>query len=486
MIVHSIKLRLQAWHGFLLTVLVAGLMTGFYVFERGARIQSVDNDLAEAIAPLRPRFTPPVGRGFDERGPGGLGERGRRLPPPRDGDGPPLFEDGPPEGGPPAERIREMRVFETGNIYFTAWAEDGARIAASTNAPGDLVRPKPREAKPGRILQTRGLNREMIEFVPSGRCLLVGTSLAPTLDQLHKLAVTLALLGVAIVAVGFAVGWWLATRALRPIAEISTAAQEIAAGDLAKRINASETESELGQLATVLNSTFARLEAAFAQQKQFTADAAHELRTPVSVILTQIQSTLNKDRTGSEYRETLEACQRAAQRMRRLIESLLELARLDAGQDVLKRMPFDLAKTVGDCVELVRPLAEQRKIKLTTELAAAPTLGDTERVAQVVTNLLGNAVQHTPEGSAVRITTQLDGGATLLTVADNGPGIAAEHLPHIFDRFYRGDAARTTALGSTGLGLAISKAIVEAQGGSIEVESAPGRGATFRVRLPAA
>jgi len=138
-----------------------------------------------------------------------------------------------------------MRVFETGNIYFTAWAEDGGRIAASTNAPGDLVRPKPREAKPGRILQTRGVNREMIEFVPSGRCLLVGTSLAPTLDQLHKLAVTLVLLGVAIVAVGFAVGWWLATRALRPIAEISTAAQEIAAGDLAKRINASETTRPL-------------------------------------------------------------------------------------------------------------------------------------------------------------------------------------------------------------------------------------------------
>src|SRR6185503_11389110 len=149
---------------------------------------------------------------------------------------------------------------------------------------------------------------------------------------------------------------WLATRALRPIAEISRAAREIAAGDLSKRINASETESELGQLVAVLNSTFTRLDAAFAQQQQFTSDAAHELRTPVSVILTQIQSTLNKERTGVEYRETLEACQRAAQRMRRLIESLLELARFDAGQEQLKRIQFDLATTARDCAELVQPL----------------------------------------------------------------------------------------------------------------------------------
>lgn len=273
-------------------------------------------------------------------------------------------------------------------------------------------------------------------------------------------------------------------RALRPIAEISAAAQEIAAGDLAKRINASETESELGQLAAVLNSTFGRLEAAFAQQRQFTSDAAHELRTPASVILTQIQSTLNKDRSAPEYRETRETCQRAAQRMRRLIESLLELARLDAGQEVLKRMPCDLAKTAADCAELVRPLAEQRRIKITAELSAAETMGDAERVAQVVTNLLSNAVQQTPEGSGVRITTQNCDGTAKLTVADNGPGIAPEHLPHIFGRFYRVDPGRTSSAGRSGLGLAISRAIIIAHSGTIEVTSGPGAGTTFTVSLP--
>ena len=140
-------------------------------------------------------------------------------------------------------------------------------------------------------------------------------------------------------------GWFRA--ALRPIDDISAAAVKISAGDLSQRINVAEAESELGQLAAVLNSTFARLETAFAQQKQFAADAAHELRTPVSVILTQTQTALNREREAAEYKQTVEACQRAAQRMRKLIESLLALARLDAGQEVLKRLRFDFSKT--DC-----------------------------------------------------------------------------------------------------------------------------------------
>jgi heavy metal sensor kinase len=309
--------------------------------------------------------------------------------------------------------------------------------------------------------------------------------LTPVLAELHQLGATLAAIGCGIVIIGFAVGWWLATRALRPIAEISQTAQKIAAGDLAKRINTSETESELGQLAAVLNSTFARLDAAFAQQQQFTSDAAHELRTPVSVILTQIQSTLNKERSPAEYRETLEACQRAAQRMRRLIESLLELARFDAGPAQLKQMPFDLATMARESVELVQPLAQERGITIFSELQTANCLGDSERIGQVVTNLLTNAVNYNRSGGEVRVGIRLDNGNAVLTVSDNGPGIPPEHLPKIFDRFYRADAARTSSQGRTGLGLAISKAIVEAHGGNITAANLPGGGAEFTVRLPA-
>jgi heavy metal sensor kinase len=259
---------------------------------------------------------------------------------------------------------------------------------------------------------------------------------------------------------------------------------KISAGDLSQRINIAEAESELGQLAAVLNSTFARLEAAFAQQQQFTSDAAHELRTPVSVMLTQAQTVLNRERTAPEYRETVEACQRAAQRMRKLIESLLALARLDAGQEPMKRLDFDLSKTTGDCVELIRPLADERGVKILCDLPPLECVGDSERLAQVITNLLTNAIQYNKPGGEVRIAAQSQDGMAVLAVSDNGAGIPAEDLPRVFERFYRADKSRST--GGNGLGLAISKAVVEAHGGTIEVTSGENAGTIFTVRLPLA
>lgn len=497
MIFNSIKWRLQAWHGFLLVCLVTGLLAGFYVFERREKLQATDNELTEAVTPLLPRFAPPGGRNPEGRPPANR-EPGMR--PPRN-DGPPRpEEEGPPPPGMeprrpvnprPGEgqqfelREREERFFASGKMYYIVWSDSGARLAATTNAPADLARPRPSGQVPGRILRTRAMARELIQFAPNGRCVLVGTSLAPTLAQMHQLGFALTLIGLGVVVAGLAVGWWLATRALRPIEEISRTARDISAGELSQRINPSDTESELGQLAAVLNSTFARLETAFAQQRQFTSDAAHELRTPVSVILTQIQSTLNKERSGAEYRETLEACQRAAQRMRRLIESLLELARLDANQTAGKREPLDLATCAADCVELVQPLASERRITLHAGLAATPCIGDADQLALVLTNLLTNAIHYNHDGGEVRIITRIENDTAIVTVADNGPGITAEHLPYIFDRFYRADAARTSSQGRSGLGLAITKSIVEAHGGTIKVTSEPGKGSSFTIRLPA-
>ncbi|HSY10022.1 MAG TPA: ATP-binding protein, partial [Candidatus Dormibacteraeota bacterium] len=261
-----------------------------------------------------------------------------------------------------------------------------------------------------------------------------------------------------------------------------SAAVKISDGDLSQRISIAETESELGQLAAVLNSTFARLETAFAQQQQFTSDAAHELRTPVSVMLTQTQTALNRERSAPEYRETVEACQRAAQRMRKLITALLELARLDAGQEILKRLRFDFSETVSDCVELVRPLAEECGVKIFTDLPPLEISGDSERLSQVVTNLLTNAIQYNKPGGEVRTKLESQNGLAALTVSDTGAGISAEDLPRMFERFYRADKSRSS--GNAGLGLAISKAIVEANGGTIEVSSAKNAGTIFTIRLP--
>jgi two-component system OmpR family sensor kinase len=287
-----------------------------------------------------------------------------------------------------------------------------------------------------------------------------------------------------ILGVGLLIGWVVAARGIRPIKAISTTAAKISAGDLSQRINVAETESELGRLAAVLNSTFSRLEAAFAQQQQFTADAAHELRTPITVILTQTQTALSRERYATEYRETVEACQRSAQRMRRLTESLLELARLEAGQETMKRLRFDLAKVVIDCVEQMQPIAGQRNVSIATELAPVEITGDAERLAQLVTNLLVNAIQYTRPGGEVRVKLEAQPGLAALTVADTGLGISAEDLPHVFERFYRGDKSRTISNGNAGLGLALVKAMVEAHGGTIEVSSRENVGATFTVRLP--
>ena len=397
----------------------------------------------------------------------------------------------------PPEDAHFFDANDSNNFYYAINSlRDHKQIASSTNVPNPpfnisiatesvesanaFSEPPAKLTAP--TVRTIGNYREIDHLLPSGDIIYVGCSIVPELTELHHTALKLAGVGIIILFLGLAGGWWLVVRAIRPIADISATAVKISAGDMSQRINVAEAESELGQLASVLNATFARLEAAFAQQQQFTADAAHELRTPVSVMLTQTQTALNRERSAAEYRETLEVCQRATQRMRKLIESLLELARLDAGQEQMKRMKFDLSQTAWDCVELVRPLAAERGVKIHCDLPAVDGYGDAERLSQVITNLLANAVQHNKANGEVRISAKLQGSMILLAVSDTGPGIASADLPHVFERFYRADQSRSS--GQAGLGLAISRAIVQAHGGTIEVLSKPGAGTTFTVVLP--
>ena len=234
----------------------------------------------------------------------------------------------------------------------------------------------------------------------------------------------------------------------------------------------------------MLNSTFARLEAAFERQKRFTADASHELRTPLAVIIAEAQTTLARRRRARRYRETIAVCLDAAQQMRRLTESLLALARLDAGETPLPRTIENLARHVSSCVDGVRRLAEGRGIDIHLDLQTAHALANPQRIDQLVTNLVTNAIHHNRPAGEVRITTRAEHGWALLTVADSGPGIPAEDLPRVFERFYRADRSRSRANGGTGLGLAICKAIVDAEGGAIDVASRPRGGTTVSVRLP--
>lgn len=499
MIFRSIRWRLQIWYGLILMVVLAGFGFTSFQLERGRQFRRLDEELQRRVGGLANVIRQPPGR---ERG---AGERPLGRPPLRE-NLPPLdhpFGEGPPESMPrppgdfrlPPQIAGLFDDSDTNAFYYVVWTRDGSELAHSANLPAPMPRPlglpSLSERPPGpnsrpepRPPRMRGVLREVFIITPPGEIILAGRSTAPELGELRLAAWRLVAVGGGVLLFGLAGGWWIATRAIRPIADISATATKIAAGDLSQRISAADTENELGRLASVLNSTFARLEAAFDQQARFTADAAHELRTPVSVMLTQTQSTLTRERDASEYRETVEACQRAAQRMRRLTESLLELARLDAGQETMKRVHFDLANTARECVELIRPLADERGIIIRCELAALKCEGDSERLAQVITNLLGNAVQYNKDYGEVRVAAEYHDGTALLKITDTGHGIPAEDLPRVFERFFRADKARTGSSGHSGLGLAISKAIVEAHGGTIEVSSQPEVGTTFTVRLP--
>ena len=497
---NSIRWRLQIWYGLILVAVLSGFGFTAFQLDRGRVFRRTDDDLQRRVTALGNALRQPP----RNRGPQGPpGERPLDSPPPEDQSQP---NRPPPEGadnnGPPREFPRAPRDFhlppqlansfdetDPNGFYYVIWLRDDRELARSTNAPAQVPLPlrppvlPPRGSPPvPQPPQMRGTLRESAIFTPPGEIILVGRSIASELSDLRHTALILTASGVAILLLGLAGGWWLASRAIRPIEDISATAVKISAGDLTQRINIAETESELGRLASVLNSTFARLDTAFAQQQQFTSDAAHELRTPVSVMLTQTQTALNRERNAADYRETVESCERAAQRMRRLIESLLELARLDAGQQQMKQSRFDLAQTVRDCVTLVRPLAEGRHVKILCDVPPLDCIGDSERLGQVVTNLLTNAITYNKENGEVRIGGETRNGSVILTIQDTGVGISTGDLPHIFDRFYRADRSRTS--GNTGLGLAISKAIAEAHGGAIEVSSQLDVGTVFTLRLP--
>jgi two-component system, OmpR family, sensor kinase len=507
MIFNSIRWRLQAWHGLILVVVLSGFGFTAYQVARDNQLRRIDLDLDQRLmALLRPQ---PPDQSPDHPQDWQSDRRDQRPGPPPDE---PRNERrfGFPDF---LRRIREavqqggvLDASQTNTFYYVLWQQDGSILARSPGAPADMPAPehatprrpqafsardaleKPGPSEPGPPplpgMRTRGQLREVFRVMPLGESILVGRSMAPDLAAMQRLALWLMAAGSAVLLLGLAGGWWVATRAIRPIEDISATAVKIARGDLSQRINAADTDSELGRLAGVLNSTFARLEAAFAQQARFTSDASHELRTPVSVILMQTQTALSRERSSSDYRDTLEACQRAARRMKALTESLLELARLDAGQEPMKREAFDFPRVARECVEMVRPLAAERGIQIHCDVPPLQCLGDAGRIGQVVTNLLSNAIYFNRERGEVRLSARAQDGAVLLVVADTGQGIPAEDVPHLFERFYRADKSRSRIQGRNGLGLAICKAIMDAHGGSIEVSSQPGVGSTFTVRLP--
>ncbi|MFV1959827.1 MAG: sensor histidine kinase, partial [Planctomycetota bacterium] len=251
-----------------------------------------------------------------------------------------------------------------------------------------------------------------------------------------------------------------------------------------ERIDVGGTKTELGLLARTLNEAFDRLQAAFERQAKFTADASHELRTPLSVIRCNAELALRRPHSKEEYVDALAVGLRAATRMQEIVDRLLRLARADADSIDSKRMPVDLGVLVREAATSFEPLAAHRGVSIHVETKSVVVEGDEDQLRDVLDNLLSNAVAHGKEGGRVDVRVRTEGDAACLEVEDDGPGIPAADLPHVFDRFYRVDRARSRARGGSGLGLSICRAIVVGHGGRIELESRPGAGTTVVVRLP--
>jgi signal transduction histidine kinase len=478
-ITKSIQWRLQMWHGALLLLILVAFGCTAYELARQMRFRLIDEEMEHATQQMLEAIAPaPDSAEFRAIFKNLLSSS--------------LQSGALPD---PASILNPLKLIETASIpedtrfYVVFWKKDGTLLRHTKNAPSQLT--PPLGAPDGISIRMVDLWREHVIVTKLGITATVGRSVAPDLADLHREAGLMAMAGILVASLGLAGGRWLAARAVKPIQDITATVDTITSGNLSRRIDSAETDSELGQLAAALNGTFDRLQSAFEQlsqaldrQTQFTADASHELRTPVAVVLAEINSTLTHPRSAEQYQESLRTCGRAARRMQRLTEGLLTLARMDAKDHRDERQPCNLDLVAREAIDLLAPLADQQDISLKSHLCEAMVCANSSQLAQVVGNLVSNAIIYNRPGGTVQVEVAVDGKHAQLAVTDDGPGIAEIDLPHIFERFYRADRARSSIGGHAGLGLAIAKAIVDSHGGSIRVVSQLGQMSQFIVRLP--
>lgn len=293
------------------------------------------------------------------------------------------------------------------------------------------------------------------------------------------------LLGLAPLALGGAGvgGWFLARRALAPVDRIVETARIISAEDLSRRLDTPERKDELGRLVEVLNDMLARLEQSFAAVRHFSADAAHELRTPLTILKGELEVAGRSPQSEDEYHRVLTSCLEEVDRLSALVEDLLFLARSDSGNVGLSQAPVNIADILDDVTPALSALAEDAAVTCTIHSTQSLWVHGSESLLfRLVFNLGENAIKYTPPGGSVLLVLNKNKDKAVLEVSDTGPGIAPEEQERIFDRFYRGDRARSR--GGTGLGLALARSIALIHHGCIAVESTPGKGSTFRVILP--
>jgi two-component system OmpR family sensor kinase len=502
---NSVRVRLTVWNMAILTLALTTLGVTICFIVQSWMHRSVDQDLAQRLRRFREgdfhrRNHEPPGFPREARRPGPPA-RGRDFPPflnePR------LFPASAPRG-----------PFPQGPLIAKAlqdWPDDPETKRAASlqfgrgfDAWGNPWNPRADLAWDPRPLPAALAGREQYTTVTvegvrlraltgplhEGERITGAIQFATDLRGFDRLwrslvATLLALLPLSLVGAGLG-GLFLSNRALRPVHEITQAAARIGAADLSQRLEVSAPD-EFGELAETFNGmidrleqAFRRQEDAFEEQRRFTADASHELRTPLARIKASVTLALMAERPAAEYRRALRVVNDAAEVMNRLVQDLLLLARGDADRLPLDLQPLDVA-SLFEAVAVPQGIAPRLEIELPGSLLAV--VGHQGSLTRLLTNLIENARRHTPEDGRITVSARAERDAVIITVADTGEGIPPEHLPHVCERFYRVDAARSRDAGGAGLGLAICQSIAHAHGGRLEIESEVGRGTIVHVTL---
>lgn len=484
---HSIRFRLVLWFVLILGIVMV-VFSAFIYFRQAQDVRS------QALARLNYTVEHTLGSGNEHESlPDQLGENLPAV------NGSPLSLGSSPQAGEVlALQAADGSLLQNMGVLTDAEIQSLDLPLAGWNGVVQVNVPKSVSASPGAYLFADPILQQ------NGRVsgyLLVGVPLDPN-NQLGRLLISLILGNVLTLGIALTGGFWLADRAMRPVSTITQAARQISETDLHKRLNL-EGRDELSQLGSTFDAMLGRLQAAFERQRQFTADASHELRTPLTIIDLESSRGLANHRSAEEYERILGTIQAENKSMIRLVNNLLSLARMDAGQVKLKFEPLDLSELASEVVERMQPLAQVQGVEL--QVGALPETmlhGDRANLSQMLTNLVENGIKYSSRVSQPRVSisvgSQDEAGRHIawVRVSDNGPGISPEHLAHIFDRFYQVEASRSRAdvsggdgsaqeSSGTGLGLAIAQWIARAHQGEIRVESTRGKGSMFEVVLPA-
>jgi heavy metal sensor kinase len=453
----SIRWRLTLWNGAVLAAVLLGFAAGIYALVARAVHGRIDRSLLAAYREL----------GHD-------------------------YPEAADAAGWLANWLAEAKEHE--NFSCVVYGSGGAAFARTEELPADSVPAAPAgAANEPRLLdltladgdRQRGLAGRL-QAGGKDFTVLILAPLEEADRELGRLFAALALAVPAALAVAAGSGYALARKALTPLERLRRSTEAITAARLDLRLPVENARDELGRMAQTINAMIARLEHSFAEIRRFTADASHELRTPLTAIRTEAEVALARPLGEEDARQLLGSILEECGRLTRLTEQLLALAREDSGAARPAAQPVDLASLLRGVAEVMRPLAEARGVRLADETdGAVLARGEAARLRQVFFNTVDNAIKYTPSGGMVTVRSIRRGREVVVTVADTGEGIPPEHLPRVFDRFYRVDKARSREQGGTGLGLSIAKGIVESHGGRIELESKPGQGTTCTVTLPA-